>query len=740
MTFDLDQKLNDLIIKYDIDKCNDRYRKYLHAESLLKQLMDEIKHHNIVLISDNTTDIVMTADIIERQDIKDYVIKNYDEHWTNDIHNFGESLFIIVNLDRVQMIKDEWNKSLAQFPVIYLYEYFDEHGLKIDYLYYDIIDAQKVRFSEGSHVTDYLKTDFYSAVYHEKCLYKNAFDHVSRKRHLERIIFDYIYIKDFVSAKQYIDLYIANAFDESNTYRQFLSELETLISTARSIIENKQGNHIIWWWLDALDYGSEQEMPYLKKVSSNSAYFENAFTNTPFTSSVMNLILCKKMTVDDDGYKLKMITNENGELIKLINENGYEFQYYGHHTYNVDKSLYFKTYPKWLPSSCKMWDVIANMLRDEQNKVYLIHCIPETHSPYLSGLIEKNYNNLESVADTHILGQKALGKKYLDMQIEFYSNIAGDKHTALFMSDHGSFYPADSFTWKYHIVLFLCGKNVEPKRYRRVFEYYNFDKLFHSAVFNGHVPDSLFSEYAAIQDTDYRADDVVRTLLNPIQMSPHFLFGYKGIITEKELYIKYNNGEELYYIYPSRINRIGYDRHQARIDHLKSLIMDKNIDVFHDDMFRWARNTYVVMENYYKRVGREPIGCKLMKEKLENISDDKIIAVRGGGEHTIELLGHIGPYAEKIKYIIDQSLDNRQHFLGFTMIHPDEIEKYGIDVIIISSIKHRSTWKEEIANLNKKYEIIDIYNELEARGIDHGNRGFYENVFIESDFEGLDFE
>jgi len=682
----------------------------------------------------------MTANILQRKDIKDYVIKSYDEQWPDDLYNFGESLFIVLNLNSVRIIKDEWDNHLSQFPVIYLYEYYEQYGLEIDYLYYDILDAQKVSFSDTNQATDYFRTDYYSAIYNEKCLYKNAPDDASRKQHLERIIFDYIYIKDFVCARHYIDLYISHTFDESHSYQQFLFELEDLISTATLLIKNKPEKHIIWWWLDALDYGSEQEMPYLKKVSSNSAYFENAFTNTPFTSSVMNLTLCKKMTVDDDGYKLKMINYENGDLIKLIHENGYEFQYYGHHTYNVDKSLYYKTYPKWIPSSCKMWDVITNMIREEQSKVYLIHCIPETHSPYLSGLIETNYNNVESVSDKQILEQKALGKKYLDMQIEFYSNIVGDKHTALFMSDHGSLYPADSFTWKYHIVLFLHGKHVEPKRYSGVFEYYNFDKLFHSAVFNGQVPDSLFSEYAAIQDTDYRADDVLRTLLNPIQMSPRFLFGYKGIITEKELYIKYNDGDELYYIYPSRINRIGYDGYQLRISHLKSLIKDKNIDVFHDDMFRWARNSYVVMENYYKRAGRELIGCKLMKEKLRNIPDDKIIAVRGGGEHTIELMSHIGPYAEKINYIIDQSFNNKQHFLGVTMIHPEEIENYGIDIIIISSIKHRFTWKEEIKNLNNKYEIIDIYDDLEERGIYLGNRGFYEKVFIESDFEGLDFE
>lgn len=58
---------------------------------------------------------------------------------------------------------------------------------------------------------------------------------------------------------------------------------------------------------------------------------------------------------------------------------------------------------------------------------------------------------------------------------------------------------------------------------------------------------------------------------------------------------------------------------------------------------------------------------------------------------------------------------------------PNEVEKLDIDVILISAFKSRIEIRKEISQLSAKYQVIDVYDILQAKGISV-DKEFYHNV------------
>lgn len=108
----------------------------------------------------------------------------------------------------------------------------------------------------------------------------------------------------------------------------------------------------------------------------------------------------------------------------------------------------------------------------------------------------------------------------------------------------------------------------------------------------------------------------------------------------------------------------------------------------------------------------------LIKEFLCQIPKESKIAIRGGGEHTkylLEILEEL-KYIDNITCIIDKEL-KQMDGTEYKCISVDDIYKYNIDVIIISSYQYRKEMTMELYNLDKVYEIIDIYDYLYLNNI-----------------------
>lgn len=116
-------------------------------------------------------------------------------------------------------------------------------------------------------------------------------------------------------------------------------------------------------------------------------------------------------------------------------------------------------------------------------------------------------------------------------------------------------------------------------------------------------------------------------------------------------------------------------------------------------------------------------------EILNRIPDDKIVAIRGAGEHTRELLSIEGCNV-KFKCIFDYSKQKKEiiNISGKEWeVYPcNSIMSMHIDIIVISSYTHRKKIHDELEKINGEFIILDLYDELQKVGLDV-NAPFYRN-------------
>lgn len=137
-------------------------------------------------------------------------------------------------------------------------------------------------------------------------------------------------------------------------------------------------------------------------------------------------------------------------------------------------------------------------------------------------------------------------------------------------------------------------------------------------------------------------------------------------------------------------------------------------------------------------------------EMFEELFEEKKVAIKGGGEHTenllrlIELSGNIG----RIQGIYDRKykeaggvLIGDKELVGY----PDaDLSRCKANTVIASSYLHRREIASEIKKFNSELEVYDIYDELEKRGLivnflfyradEKGYESllYYRNVYLEN--------
>ena len=110
------------------------------------------------------------------------------------------------------------------------------------------------------------------------------------------------------------------------------------------------------------------------------------------------------------------------------------------------------------------------------------------------------------------------------------------------------------------------------------------------------------------------------------------------------------------------------------------------------------------------------LSWQLLNEKIENIAENKVIALRGGGVYAQMFCKNLSEEAKrKIKYVIDCNVSIKID--GLKTIHPSQLERKKVDVVIISSWNMKAEFVRELLDSGKKLEIIEPYDYLESYGI-----------------------
>ena len=141
-------------------------------------------------------------------------------------------------------------------------------------------------------------------------------------------------------------------------------------------------------WLDQVEYGEEQEMPYISSLDKDSVVFENIFSVTPYTDPTVAVLFSKKRVIEEESYKINDINKLNSSFIKELEKEGYQFVYYGITPYFSGEymgSLYVTNYSVITEM---FWHNIIDNLDSDKKVFSVIHSITHTHDPFVSfGLI-----------------------------------------------------------------------------------------------------------------------------------------------------------------------------------------------------------------------------------------------------------------------------------------------------------------------------------------------------------------
>ena len=623
----------------------------------------------------------------------------------------------------------------AGIPAISIYDYLATRGLLLEGNYYDVFGEEYHIQKEGKPSFDYINLDMNSIFFYDRRNYEIAEKKIYQEMYLAKMIFDCVYIKDWKLVKKYVEEYSEHEFSYCSEYQHFYHEVERLLDDIKSALKARNQDDIIIFWLDALEYGEDKDMPFLRSLSDKSVDFVNAYTVTPYTHSTAKTLFSHKCVADDRAYKLNI--DKEGLFIKMIEEQGYHFHFYTKLAQMQD-SLKGRLYQNvYTPFAEVCWNMIHDILKSKEKMCAVCHEILQTHAPFVSyGLSGKEYvyvqeaSTILSEHERRVRNEQILeSRKYTDDVLCMYSALLPDNVYKIYMSDHGH-----TELDKYHTIFRIVQKDIVPERIEGIFSYINFDRLICKLMQNKNDYTDIIDEYAQIQDVDYYNKSYIqlyfqRLLQNP-SLSLDWCFGYKGVVTRQHTYIKYNDGRERYYNNEFQAKPLM----EEDISYLRAFCTEYPSDIINDEKFKYSRNIYATVRNYWKRNGEwERKKLQEIMALFDTIPNTGHIAIRGGGYHTWELWFALKQkQQEKIAYIIDSDKQCMAARLGLKVINMNDIEQNDIDMILVSSFKYESEWVEELKDSIRHIPVIGLYDYLKESGIEC-KAEFYKKEYIEED-------
>lgn len=623
----------------------------------------------------------------------------------------------------------------AGISAISIYDYLAVRGLFLEGNYYDIFGEEYHNQKTGKSSFDCIDLDMNAIFFYDRRNYEIVEDLAYKELYLAKMIFDCVYIKDWILVKKYIEEYVTYQFPYWLEYQCFYQEIEKLLNDIKSALMERKQDDIVMFWLDALEFGEDKDMPFLRSVADKSIDFVNAYTVTPFTHSTAKTLFAHKYVVDDRAYKL--ILNSEDTFIKMLREQGYQFCFYTKLEQTQD-SLKGRLYQNvYAPFAEVCWNMICDILKSEKKIFAVCHEILQTHAPFVSyGLLGEEYVYVQEAAvilsghEKQIRERQMLeSRRYTDDVLRMYSAFLPDNIYKIYMSDHGH-----TELDKYHTIFRIAQKDIVPEKIEGLFSYIHFDKLVCKMIQNNHDYSDIIEDAVQIQDVDYYNKNYIKLyfqrLLQNSSLGLEWCFGYTGIITRQYTYIRYNNGRERYYNNTFHAKPLK----EKTINYLRTLCTEYPQDIINDGKFRASRNIYATVRNYWKRNGGwEQEKVQKIRTLFDALPAVAHVAIRGGGRHTWELWFALKQeQQEKIAYIIDADKRCMAARLGLKVINMNDIKQEEVDMILVSSFKHEAEWIAELKNRISDIPVIGLYDYLKENGIECKVE-FYKKEYAKED-------
>ncbi len=712
---DINQELEKLIEKYNLDRHYPAYRKSKQACEFLRkwiqELADDEKEFLFIGMDDRALKLINRWKI--QDNINVLLIKNVDDlqNYINDLKI--KKIYIVSFTRTTEILHWLWRNNCDAESV---YDVLENEHIYLQMEFYRFFTPIKVTKELNLHkwMEDEITPDGASIVLLEYYYQKRKLEYIISEKDIKRIneklFFLSICMRNFLEAER-----ILSVMKEPDNYKQFWNELSQLLLKVKKKLQLKNQKDLIVYWIDALPYMYAEKLTYLNEKSDHSIIFHNAYTVTPWTAATCMTMFCKMREIDDLGYRVNQINLSNSPILRDIEEQGYLFNLFSEDFIGIFDTKYSPNKNARWSNTCSevYWDLLDQILQSEQKTVYLVHTGMETHEPVLS--VRKNrfdmkYNNEVQIDE-------------LDAQLRFYDKMLGNGFYRIFMSDHGS--STMSPVNRTHILFQVYYSGWDKKETYKIFSLLDFDKIVHQILIGQEIEDSLWErKYAPIQSMDIYNRMLIQRFIKRKGLLTSYI-AYKGLATEEYTYVKFKVGKDVLIKRSDadkdlEIASFG-DSHNEDVELFKELRKEvggfpKELDI--DSKFEYSKYLYLVYENVEKTVNEV---AKLINKKLAEYPNDSI-ALRMGGNHTYQIYTLLNECVKKkICGIIDKDKNCKCSSLGVPIVG-DVQELFGkAKTVILSSFLYLDELKEEAQKYYDFLEIIDIYEYMEKCGYEFNN-------------------
>ncbi|MBZ9636012.1 sulfatase-like hydrolase/transferase [Clostridium sp. FP1] len=474
-----------------------------------------------------------------------------------------------------------------------------------------IVEEKDTLLPECKHIDFYAELEkkgielagpFYSNCYNYIKLYKIKEEYIReenillKQKHLWELISEYLEIRDFCFALEFIDKYIEEKYSGYEKLRQFKKELYILFEDIKNRMKLRNTNDISMFLLDALRakdvYENKIKMPYLRSISDESVVFTKAISSSAFTYESLSSMFTGKDVLDDGLYKSKLMNFDDSEFFTKAYNQGYIINLLSSDSWkNIeDGRVNSKNNYEYASKLC--WDLICMLCKNiDKPMISNLHFSNETHPPHICGYHKMqphvhlaeysgdlDFNKI-SYTQMDFINQYEESLNYIDKQLQFFLEMLPENMIKIIYSDHGqSIEKAVSSTkeigpnWReerIHVAFIINSCKFESLKYDKLFSMKNFSELL-SKLIDGKLEIPKY-QYAEIQLGAIYNKKIIDRFIDCDYNE--WTMAFKAIRTENTKYVLTSNGAERYYILPNEeTNNIDDDRYQEDIMNIKKNI------------------------------------------------------------------------------------------------------------------------------------------------------------------------
>jgi len=705
---DINELLNEIIFKYELDQCYPGYKKRQAADQYVRQWMGQAaeKEKYLLCIANDMDDLKYFSLISERMHCRADFVKFTEKKMSSvDFSQYDEVYILSLWEGDILRYCAEQNIKCKN-----LYTDMEKQGLFFEQPCYRFLDAGKTSFSQTQSFSylEGLQVEYY--LQKKELLWDEAKE--DKLFHLRKMFFLMLCMRDFIGAEQCVCR--IEEIKPGDICRKAWNEIQALLHMAGQKLRERQQKDMIMFWMDDVGYHNTEGMPFLKEFRQNGIDFKNAFTCMSYTEDTCRTLFCGVRPLEDEAFQIKHIDFENSPLIRELCQRGYEIKISsGDHFFDIFPADYRTKESRDAgdPGSVLMWDMIDCLLNTKQPVFGICHMTMEGHPPYFySDMVDEDFLNLP-VRNAH-------ARTALDKQLQFYVPMFHENSIRILMSDHGD--GLNPFM-RTHAIMSVQHKDILPCCIEGMFPYENFVSLISQLLDKGTLDESITKEYVKIENYDrYNGKEIAEIVSKKLPISLMWQSGYQGFATSENYYIKFNTGDEFLLdrshklsttqaAFALNINCSSRDK----LPYFRGLLYDVSDMYAGSGTLKYTKFMARIFQNHRNMPERKN---EVIQEFFSQFDDDSA-AFRIGGELAVSLWSLLSDEnRKKIHCIIDQNKECYASVLGYPVYSLEEMDFSEIKYVVPSSYQYREMLKREIPLYGAGVEVVDLYEFLQKKG------------------------